>query len=262
MNPDIALITGASGGIGEELARLCAAAGAHVILVARSADKLNALADDLSRAHRISAIPLPVDLSQPDAADRVVDAIGSRGMSVDILVNNAGFGNSGLFANIDPQADHDLLELNVVSLTMLTKRLLPGMIERRHGRVLNVASTAAFQPGPLMATYYASKAFVLILSEALFEETKGTGVTVTCLCPGPTRTGFQSRAGLDRARLFHLGYVMSAADVARAGYDAMMSGKSLVVPGLVNKIGVQSQRLAPRVMVRKITRWLQSGSTT
>jgi short-subunit dehydrogenase len=259
--PDTALITGASGGIGEDLARLFAAGGANLILVARSADKLRALADELSRAHSVSAEALPVDLGRAGAADEVATALSSRGAVVDVLVNNAGFGNYGLFSQIDPLAELQLLHLNIVTLTMLTRHVLPGMIERRHGRVLNVASTAAFQPGPLMATYYASKAYVLSFSEALFNETEGTGVTVTCLCPGPTHTGFQSRAGLGKARLFDVGHVMASAEVARAGYDGMMADKALVVPGLMNKIGVQSLRLAPRSLVRRFVRHLQGERT-
>ena len=145
-----------------------------------------------------------------------------------------------------------MLQVNVVALTMLTRFLLPGMIERRRGRVLNVASTAAFQPGPLMAVYYASKAYVLSLSLALTEETAGTGVSVTCLCPGPTRTGFQERAQMGKARLFGMTSVMSPADVARAGYDAMMAGRALVVPGVANKIGAQSVRFVPRRVAAKI----------
>ena len=149
-----------------------------------------------------------------------------------------------------------MIQVNVAALTMLTKRLLPGMIERRHGRVLNVASTAAFQPGPLMAIYYASKAYVLSFSEALSNETSGTGVTVTCLCPGPTGTGFQDRARMRESRLSMVS-VASAADVARAGYDGMMAGRAIVIPGLANKAGVQAVRVAPRALVRRLVRLLQ-----
>ena len=149
-----------------------------------------------------------------------------------------------------------MLQVNVVALTMLTKRLLPGMIERRHGRVLNVASTAAFQPGPLMAVYYASKAYVLSFSEALSNETSDTGVTVTCLCPGPTGTSFQDRARLGESRLSALS-VANAADVARAGYDGLMAGRALVIPGLRNKLGVQALRITPRALVRRVIRTIQ-----
>lgn len=254
---DTALVTGASGGIGEELARLLAAAGTDVVLVARSADKLRALADELARAHRIQATVLVEDLAAPDAADRIHDNLTARGIAIDILVNNAGFGTYGPFVETPAAEEARLLQVNVVALTMLTKRLLPRMVERRRGRVLNVASTAAFQPGPLMAVYYASKAYVLSFSEALTEETRGTGVTVTCLCPGPTRTGFQDRARMHESKLFSLLSVMSAREVAQAGHDAMMAGRAIVTPGLSNWLVAQSVRVAPRAVARRIVRKLQ-----
>ena len=169
-----------------------------MVLVARSADRLASLASELSRAHGVNATVLAQDLSAPDAVEVIAGELAARQLTIDILVNNAGFGAYGPFATTPADEEARMLQVNVVALTMLTKRLLPAMIERRHGRVLNVASTAAFQPGPLMAVYYASKAYVLSLSEALSNETSGTGVTVTCLCPGPTETGFQDpRACVD-----------------------------------------------------------------
>ena len=185
------------------------------------------------------------------------EQLAARQLTIDILVNNAGFGVYGPFAATPAAEEARMIQVNVAALTMLTKRLLPGMIERRHGRVLNVASTAAFQPGPLMAVYYASKAYVLSFSEALSNETSGTGVTVTCLCPGPTRTGFQDRARMRESRLFSMVSVASAADVARAGYDGMMAGRAIVIPGLANKAGVQAVRVAPRALVRRLVRVLQ-----
>jgi short-subunit dehydrogenase len=255
---ETALITGASGGIGEDLSRLIAESGANVVLVARNAAKLERLGEELSRKHGITASVIAVDLAHTNGAEHVVRELSGRGLTIDILVNNAGFGTSGLFWEIPAEDDRELLQVNVVSLTLLTKLLLPGMVQRRHGRILNVASTAAFQPGPLMAVYYASKAYVLSLSEALATETRGTGVTVTCLCPGPTRTGFQARARLGRARLFKLATVMSSADVARAGYEGMRAGKTIVIPGALNKVGVQALRAAPRAFVRHLVRYLQS----
>jgi hypothetical protein len=249
---EVALITGASGGIGEDLARLIAADGRDLVLLARSAPKLQTLADELSRAHQISATVLSVDLSAPGAADEVARTLAERRLAIDVLINNAGFGTHGDFAREDPAEQSRMLQVNVVALTMLTRLLLPAMIERRRGRVLNVASTAAFQPGPLMAVYYASKAYVLSLSLALSEETAGTGVTVTCLCPGPTRTGFQDRAQMGKSRLFSVTSLMSSADVARAGYDAMMNGRALIVPGVANRIGAQSMRFVPRRIAAKI----------
>ena len=249
---EIALVTGASGGIGEDLARLIAAGGRDLVLVARSAPKLQALADELSRAHNITATILSQDLSEPDAANNVARIMAERQVTVDVLVNNAGFGTFGEFARENPEEQLRMLQLNIVTLTSLTRFLLPGMLERRRGRVLNVASTAAFQPGPRMAVYYASKAYVMSLSLALTEETAHTGVTVTCLCPGPTRTGFQERAQMSKSRLFQMTSVMSSADAARAGYDAMMAGRALVVPGIANKIGVQAVRFVPRRIAAKI----------
>jgi short-subunit dehydrogenase len=255
---DTALITGASGGIGEDLARLIAAGGRNVVLLARSADKLQALAGTLSSAHGIEATVVAADLSEPGAADLVARTLAARGITVDVLVNNAGFGTSGAFASEDPEEQLRMLQVNIVALTALTRVFLPGMIERGRGRILNVASTAAFQPGPFMAVYYASKAYVLSLSEAIAEETAASGVTVTCLCPGPTQTGFQDRARIQETRLVNLGRVMSSADVARAGYDGMLAGRRLVTPGLVNKIGVQSVRVSPRAAVLKIVSFLNS----
>jgi uncharacterized protein len=255
---EVALVTGASGGIGEDLARLIAAGGRDVVLLARNGAKLQTLADELSRAHNIAATVLAMDLSEPDAADRVARTLAERRIDIDMLINNAGFGTHGEFARENPVEQSRMLQVNVMALTMLTRALLPGMIERRRGRVLNVASTAAFQSGPLMAVYYASKAYVVSLSLALTEETAGTGVTVTCLCPGPTRTGFQERAQMGQARLFRVTNVMSSADVARAGYDAMMAGRALEIPGVANKIGVQSVRFVPRRLAAKLAKALNA----
>jgi uncharacterized protein len=255
---EVALITGASGGIGEDLARTIAGGGRDVVLLARSAAKLQILADELSRAHKINATVLVADLSAPGAADEVARSLAERRMAIDILVNNAAFGSLGEFARENPQEQLRMLQVNVVALTMLTRFLLPGMLERRRGRIMNVASTAAFLSGPLMAVYYATKAYVLSLSLALTEETAGTGVTVTCLCPGPTRTGFQERAQMNQSRLFRVTNVMSSADVARAGYEGMMSGRTLVIPGLANKITAQSTRFAPRLLAARIAKTLNA----
>src|SRR3954453_1733990 len=176
---DTALVTGASGGIGEALARLPAAGGANVVLLARSAERLTALAGELSAAHRVQATVLAHDLAAPGAAEAIVRELSARQLTVDILVNNAGFGTYGPFTATSADEEMALMQVNIVALTMLTKRLLPPMIARRHGRILNVASTAAFQPGPLMAVYFASKAYVLSVSEDLSNESEGTGVTVT-----------------------------------------------------------------------------------
>jgi len=256
--PDTALVTGASGGIGEELAKLIAASGRNVVLLARNEDKLQALASDLARQHHVSASTIVCDLSKPDATPSVIDTLAQRSITIDILVNNAGFGTIGPFAEVDADEQMRMVAVNVVAVTALTRALLPGMMQRRHGRILNVSSTAAFQPGPLMAVYYASKAYELSLSEALANETAGSGVTVTCLCPGPTRTGFQSRAQMTEARLLKVSPVMTAEEVARAGYDGMMAGRTIVIPGALNKAGVQVLRISPRALVAHLVRGLHA----
>ncbi len=261
MSAGTAVITGASSGIGLELARLFAHDGYDLVLVARSVDKLDRLGAELSQRHRIRSRTVGADLASPDAPAAIVEVLRQAAVGVDVLVNNAGYGTSGPFATTDLRTELDLLQVNVVALTHLTKLLLPGMLARHAGRILNVASTAAFQPGPFMAVYYASKAYVLSFSEALAEELSGTGVTVTTLCPGPTPTGFQVRAQLTGARLYARGPLMTdVAAVARAGYAGLMKGKRLVIPGLGNKLLVQSERFAPRRVVTKISRFLQERS--
>ena len=251
-----ALVTGASGGIGAELARELARHGHDVVLAARSAEKLEALASALAREFGVAAVALRADLARASGAADLVASLRERSLDIDLLVNNAGVGWHGAFAEADPTAQLELLQLNVTSLTQLTRLLLPSMLARRSGRVMNVASTAAFVPGPFMAVYYASKAYVLSLSVALANELSGTGVTVTALCPGPTRTGFDAAAGVTGAKLFRSG-VMGALDVARAGYAGMMAGKPIVVPGLRNRLLAGSSGLAPRTITARIARALQ-----
>lgn len=251
------LVTGASSGLGSEFARLAAADGRNLVLVARSADKLDALAAELRAAHGATVTVVREDLADPAGVERLVAALAERAIDVDELVNNAGVGK---FSPVRTTSAGDLramLALNVDSLTLLTRALLPGMLERKHGRILNVASTAAFQPGPLMATYYATKAYVLHWSLALADELAGTGVTVTCLCPGPTRTEFQKTAGMLDSPLFKKFHTMDAATVARAGYAAMARGKPMVVPGLLNKIGAFGTRLVPKTVAARIARKAQ-----
>ena len=256
MSKGVALITGGSGGIGAELAGFCAAAGYDVALVARSAGKLEAEAARLSAAHGIAARAMTADLADPAAPPAILGALGSV---PEILVNNAGFGLRGPFAETDWEAESRLLQVNVAALVHLTKLCLPGMLARRSGRILNVASTAAFVPGPFMAMYYASKAFVLSFSEAVANETRGSGVTVTVLCPGPTATGFSSAAGISGSRLFR-GPVMTAAEVARQGFDAMMAGKVEWIAGARNRWMMRGARLVPRTMLAEATRGLNSGA--
>jgi short-subunit dehydrogenase len=257
MNPT-ALITGASGGIGEELARLLAAHRHDLVLVARTEEKLQSLRGELVRAHGIQARVLAADLADPGAPPRVFDTLRGLGIAIDVLVNNAGFGARGAYAEIQYDVEARMIQVNVAALAHLTRLFLPGMLARRSGKILNVASTAAYVPGPFMAVYYASKAFVLSFSEALAEETQGTGVTVTALIPGPTATGFAATAGNQDTPLFRAGAVMSAAAVARVGFDGLMAGKRLAVAGVSNKLTVLSTRIAPRAMLARITRRLNS----
>ena len=255
----LALVTGASAGIGRELAVVLAREGHDLILVARREPELRELADQLRSRYGADSTVVAADLATPDAADVIEAGIGA-GRAVDVLVNNAGFGGVGAFAGRDRDTDLRMLAVNVVALTDLTKRFLPGMLARGRGRILNVASTAAFQPGPFMAVYYASKAYVLSLSQALAEETIGSGVTVTCLCPGVTESEFHTVAGTDAQPLTAGPLTMSAPSVAEAGYAAMMRGKLIEIPGVHNKVGAQSVRLAPRKVVLKVVRRLHPAA--
>jgi len=251
-----ALVTGASGGIGEELARLFAADGHDLVLVARSRDKLARLAAELEGKNKVAARVLAADLSRPESPREIFEELDGAGVVVDALVNNAGFGSYGLFAETDLKSELELLQVNVVALTHLSKLFLPGMLARRRGFVMNVASTAAFQPGPLMAVYYASKAYVLSLSEALANECEGKGVTVSALCPGPTETGFVAAAGMEQSKLFDRG-AMTAREVAEAGYRGLLAGKTLVIPGLRNALVARAVGMLPRKTVTKVVRGIQ-----
>ena len=254
-----ALVTGASSGIGLELARELAAGGYDLVLVARGEKKLEELAAEVRDRHGITARVIPKDLSDPKSPDELFQEIEAAGVAVDVLVNNAGFATFGPFAETDLARELEELQVNVVALTHLTKKLLPGMLSRRRGGVLNVASTAAFQPGPLMAVYYATKAYVLSFSEALAEELRGTGVTVSVLCPGPTATGFAARADMQDSGLFKgMLAVSDARSVARAGYEGFRAGKRIVIPGLLNKVGAQSIRLTPRGLATRIIKGMQA----
>jgi len=251
-----ALITGASGGIGYELALLLARDGFDCILVARSRDKLDELAARLESEFRVKTLVVARDLSKSTAVDEIYEEVSAASMSIDVLVNNAGFPVYGRFVDTDWQTELDMLQVNVVALTALTKLFVRGMVERRNGRILNLASTAAFVPGPLMAVYYASKAYVLSFSQALANELQGTGVTVTALAPGPTRTGFQKRGVMEDSRLVR-GQIADAKSVAAAGYHGMMRGKTIVIPGFSNKLIPWVARVSPRGAVTRVVRRMQ-----
>jgi len=254
MNRPTALITGASSGIGLDLARLFARDGYDVVLVARGEEKLREAASAIEREFNVGARVVVADLIEPHAARKVFDAVNRP---IDALVNNAGFGVAGEFVSTDLQKEIDMIQVNIVALVELTKLVLPQMVARRGGRILNVASTAAFQPGPLMAIYYASKSFVLSFSEAIAEELGGSGVTVTALCPGPTATGFAEAAKMTDRRLFTVTKPATSESVAREGYAGMKRGKRIVVTGLRNKVMAQSIRISPRRIVTKVVRRLQ-----
>lgn len=249
-----ALITGASVGIGRELARLFARDGYDLILVARDEVRLNEAAQECRSLSGRDAHVLVADLARPHAAREILERVQAAGWSVNVLVNNAGFGLGGTFAELPLDRQLDMIQVNVTALVELTHLFLPVIRTAGGGGVLNVASTAAFQPGPWMAIYYATKAFVLSFSEALAEELSDAGLTVTALCPGPTSTEFQKRAGLSNARMFETTslVVASAASVARAGYEGFRRGRRVVVPGVINKIHTQSVRFGSRRLVAKL----------
>ena len=254
-----ALITGASSGIGLELARVFGRNGFDLLLVSRRADALEALAGRLEGEDGIRAATFPLDLSLPDSPQRLFDHCQSGKLIVDVLVNNAGIGLGGEFGESDISRQMNIVNVNISALTHITGLFLPQMMLRRSGRILNVASTAAFLPGPLMAVYYASKAYVLSFSEALAEELRNTGVTVTALCPGPTKTEFAATA--ERGELPFFGArAASAADVAGFGYEAAMRGKRVAIPGAMNKLVSQLTRLSPRIVTAKVSRMLQERS--
>lgn len=248
-----ALITGATTGIGYELAKVFAADGWKLVLVARNKKLLGERAAELQKLGSPIVTYIVKDLSLLEAPEELFEDVQKRGIKIDALVNNAGFGVRGAFAKTDLDDELDMVQLNVVALMHLTKLFLPQMISRKSGRILQVASTAGFFSGPFMAVYYATKNFVVSFSEAIHDELKGTGVTVTTLCPGATETPFADRAKMRDSNLFK-GGTMDAASVAREGYAAMMAGKPLVIPGTKNKLNVLSARLAPRSMVRSIVR--------
>jgi len=244
------LVTGASSGLGAEMARSLARRGANLVLTARSEGRLEELASDLRRVNGVEVHVVPVDLSAPDGASRVLDAVSRLGVTVDHLINNAGFGSGGPFAGLDAAREDAMVRLNSGAVVTLTRALLPKMLERGRGGVLNVASTASFQPVPYMATYGATKAFVVSFTLALATELRGTGITAMVLCPGPVLTGFQAAAGLERPGLGMA--VLGIARTVESGLDAYARGERLYVPGVVNGL----QRFGSRIVPEPVTSWL------
>jgi len=250
------LITGASRGIGYELAKLFAKDRHNLVLVARSGSRLAQVADELQRQFAVKAMPVTLDLAVPSAPQSLFDQLGRHGITVDILINNAGYGKFGEFAQLPLEDAVGQIQLNVAALTYLTRLFVGPMLKRDSGKFMNVASTAGFQPGPLMAVYYATKAYIISFSEALANELAETGVTVTCLCPGATNTGFAERAGTNNSRLLKQIGTMEAKTVALAGYRGLMASKTLVIPGLKNRLLMESLRISPRRVVTAVSRKL------
>ena len=253
VNPETVLVTGASSGIGLELARCFAADGSRLILVARNTPALEQLAGELRLDYRVEATVLTADLSLTETPIKIYSELKGRGIVVDVLVNNAGFGAHGLFSELPLERQLEMIQVNVTALTELAGLFLPGIVERRRGGVLNVASVAGFVPGPGMAVYYATKAFVLSLTEALSGELAGTGVKVMALCPGPTETNFGTVAHVKGARLVRIAR-MSAREVALRGHRAFRSGRVVAVSGWRNRLLVLLVRLMPRQVIRKASR--------
>ena len=243
---NVTLITGASAGLGVDFARQLSTRGHRLVLAARRADRLNALAAELGNARVVA-----IDLSEQGAGAKLIANVAAAGEEIDLLINNAGFGLGGAFAELDAARQREMIDLNIGTLTDLCRAVAPQMIERRSGGILNIASTAAFQPGPGMAVYFATKAYVLSFTEALHEELKPFGIKVSALCPGPTRTEFGDVAGFKNKGAFDR-LSMNSADVVRIGLAGLDRNKAVVIAGVTNRIGAWSTRFAPRSMVRKI----------
>ena len=259
-NP-IALITGASSGIGYELAKIYAKNGHDLLLVARSADKLQRVAAEINAEYNAQVRTIAMDLADSDSAQKLFETVSKQVDHIDVLINNAGFADHARYAEEDMTTILEMIQLNITTLSQLTRLILPGMLARNSGRILNVASIAAFLPGPYMAVYYASKAYVLSFSQALAVELDNTEVYVSALCPGPTATGFQERAKLHNAKVFTMMKSMTAALVARSAYRGMQKSKPLIIPGIMNKLTAQIGRFFSRRFLTKMVRNLQHIET-
>ena len=251
------LITGASMGIGLEFANVFAKNGFDLYLVARSEDKLKNLAIELENKYRVKAEVQAIDLSVPGAAKTVYDQIKNKGFDIEILVNNAGFGDFGFFVETEWEKERQMIELNILAVTHFSKLFSKDMADRKSGKILNMGSIASFMPGPGMAVYFATKAFVLSFSEAISNELEGTGVTVFCLCPGPTQSNFYKAANLKSSKIFNSDLIPSSAEVAEFGFQALMTNKVVSIPGFWNKLMAVSVRFIPRFLVRKIVGYVQ-----
>ncbi|MCK4661639.1 MAG: SDR family oxidoreductase [Bacteroidales bacterium] len=252
-----ALITGASRGIGYELAKLFVKDSYNLVLIARSKDKLKEIKEEFSKKYNVDILIIVKDLSVPNAAIEIFNEIEKQEIIIDVLVNNAGIGDFGLFNNENLLKISQMMQINIITLTELTKLFLKGMVERKKGKILNVSSLAAFQSGPYMAVYYASKAYVQSFSEAIASELKGTGVTVTTLCPGPTKSGFQHEVGSKNSNLAKLNLLSSSEEVAKDAYKALFAGKKVVIPGFFNTSLVNTAKIIPRKTKTHIIKKLQ-----
>ena len=252
-----ALITGASNGIGLELAKVHASKGGDLVLVARNKTKLDELKAELESQFKVSVYTIGKDLSENNSAQEVYDETTKQNIQIDYLINNAGFGDFGMFAETEWNKELQMINLNITTLTQFTKLYLQDMVKRKSGKIMNVASTAAFQSGPTMAVYYATKAYVLSFSEAVDNEVSGKGVTVTTLCPGPTESGFQAAAAMEESNLVKGKKLPTAKEVAEYGYSSMMKGKTVAIHGMMNWIMANSVRFTPRALVVKLTRKIQ-----
>jgi uncharacterized protein len=254
-----ALVTGTSSGIGLEMAKILASKNYDLVLVARSEERLTQIASEIAAKNKVNVVVIPADLSFPIEAERVFKECESRLINISLLINNAGLGDFGMFAESKWDRIQEMIDLNIKALTQLCKLFLPNMQKQNFGRILNVASTAAFQPGPTMAVYYATKSYVLHFSEAINNELKGSGISVTALCPGPTESGFQAAADLAESKLVKGKKLPSAAAVASYGFNALMSGKAVAIHGTKNCLMAQSVRFLPRNLVTAITRKVQEA---
>jgi uncharacterized protein len=256
-----ALITGASSGIGLEFAKTMAADNNNLVLVARNEAKLNELAIELKTKYGISVKVIAADLSKMDEVQKVYDTCKSENIQIDYLVNNAGMGDFGFFVERNWDMQEQMIDVNVKSLTKMCRLFIPDMVNRKSGKVLNVASTASFQPGPTMAVYYATKSYVLFFSEAIYNELQGTGVSVTCLCPGPTESGFKEVASLEESNLFKGKKLPTSKKVAEFGYKAMMKNKMTVIHGFMNTLMATSIRFTPRKIALWVVRKIQDKAS-
>jgi uncharacterized protein len=257
MAKETVLITGASSGLGMELAKLFAADGSDLVLVARREERLIELADELKSEHGIEAHVLPKDLSKKSAPKEIFSHINKENIEIDVVVNNAGFGNKGQIADLDTDLQLDMIQVNLVALTHLTRLFITGIIERGYGGILNVGSLAGFQPGPNLAVYYATKAYVLSFTEALAEEISNPNIKISCLAPGPVKTEFGEKSDLEDSLLFKMS-LMEMEPVVKAGYEGFRKGQTIIIPGLKQQIVPFLNRFTPRLLVRKIAKKLNS----